>query len=114
MYLDHVFLDTGALMAAQDGEQFIIRNEEEPREGISLGVQVVIEALLAALQPRVDHLQVLQTVLRVAGVIHQRVLGCLCHNLSVAGDGRKVELNKLYQLEATESRRSTQLESPGL
>ena len=55
-YLDHVFLDTGALMAAQDGEQLIIRNEEEPREGISLGVQVVIETLLAALQPRVDHL----------------------------------------------------------
>ena len=58
-------------MAAQDGEQLIIRNEEEPREGISLGVQVVIETLLAALQSRVDHLQVLQTVLGVAGVIHQ-------------------------------------------
>jgi len=101
-------------MAAQDGEQLIIRNEEEPREGISLGVQVVIEAFLAALQPRVYHLQVLQTVLRVAGIIHQGVLGCLSHDLSVAGEGRMVELNKLYQLEPTESRRSTQLESPGL
>ena len=101
-------------MAAQDREQLIIRYEEEPREGISLGVQVVIEALLAALQPRVDHLQVLQTVLGVAGVIHQGILGCFRQDLSVAGEGRKVELNKLYQLEAAESRGSTQFESPGL
>ena len=101
-------------MAAQDGEQLIIRNEEEPREGISLGVQVVIEAFLAALQPRVYHLQVLQTVLRVAGIIHQGVLGCLSHDLSVAGEGRMVELNKLYLLMLRRPTRSTQLESPGL
>ena len=84
-------------MAAQDREQLIIRYEEEPREGISLGVQVVIEALLAALQPRVDFLQVLQTVLGVAGVIHQGILGCFCHDLSVTGDGRKVELSTSWK-----------------
>ena len=72
-------------MAAQDGQQFIIRDEEEARKSIPLGVQVVIKALLAALQSQVDHLQVLQAVLGVAGIVHQGILGCVCHNLCVLG-----------------------------
>ena len=80
-HLDHVLLDTGALMAAEDGEQLVVRDEEEAGKGISLGVEVVVEALLAALQTGVDHLQVLETVLGMAGIQHQRVLGGLCHDL---------------------------------
>ena len=42
-YLNHVFLDTSALMAPQDGEQLIIRDKEETWEGISFGVEIVIK-----------------------------------------------------------------------
>lgn len=42
MYLDHVLLNTGALMAAKNGEKLIIRDEEKARKGVSLGVKVII------------------------------------------------------------------------
>ena len=47
--LDHVFLYTSALVAAQNGEQFVVRNEEKARKGVPLGVQVVVETLLTSL-----------------------------------------------------------------
>ena len=75
-------------MAAEDGEELVVGDEEEAGEGVPLGVQVVVEALLAALQAGVDHLQVLEAVLGVAGVQHQWVLGRLCHDLEGGrGDG---------------------------
>lgn len=49
LYLDHVFLDTLWVWAAQYGEQLIIRYEKEARKGISLGIQVVIQRFLAFL-----------------------------------------------------------------
>ena len=86
-HLDHVLLDARALVAAKNGEQLVVRDEEEAGEGVPLGVQVVVEALLAALQASVDHLQVLESVLGVAGVQHQRVLGGLCHDLEGEREG---------------------------
>lgn len=43
MYLNHVFLDTSALVAPQDGEQLIIRDEEETWECISFRIKIVIQ-----------------------------------------------------------------------
>ena len=37
-----MFLHALWIMAAEDREQFVVRNKEEPREGVSLGVQVII------------------------------------------------------------------------
>ena len=42
-YLNHVFLDTSALMAPQDGQQLVIRDKEETWKGISFGVKIVIQ-----------------------------------------------------------------------
>ena len=46
-YLNHVFLHTCALMTPKNGEKFIIRNEEKAREGISFGIKIIIQRLLA-------------------------------------------------------------------
>ena len=41
-YLNHVFLDTSALMAAEYGEQLLIRDKEETWKRISFRVKIVI------------------------------------------------------------------------
>lgn len=64
-------------MAAEDREQFIIRDEEESRKSIPLGVQIVVKALLAPFQSIMYGLEVLQSVLRMTGVQHKRILGRL-------------------------------------
>lgn len=58
LYLNHMLLDTGRVTTPQYAEQFIIRNEEEARKSITLGIQVVIETLLASLQTVTQGLQV--------------------------------------------------------
>ena len=68
--LNHVLLHTCALMTPENGEQFVVGYEEKSRESIPLRVQVVIEALLAPLQPIVNGLEILQPVLSMAGVQH--------------------------------------------
>lgn len=68
IYLDHVFLYTGALMAPEDREQLIVRDEEKSREGVPLGVQVVIETLLTSLQSILNRLEVLEPILSVTGI----------------------------------------------
>lgn len=45
-----MLLDAGWLAAPQNAEQLIVRDEEEAREGVAFGVQVVVQTLLAALQ----------------------------------------------------------------
>lgn len=35
MHLNHVFLHTLGIVASQNAEQFVIRQEEEPREGVT-------------------------------------------------------------------------------
>lgn len=57
-HLDHVFLDTGRVTTPKNTEQFIIRDEEETWKCVSLGVQVVIKALLAPLQTNTQGLKV--------------------------------------------------------
>ena len=64
-------------MAAEDREKLVIRDEEEPRKSIPLGVQVVIKALLAPFQSIMYGLEVLQSVLCMTGVQHKRILGRL-------------------------------------
>mmetsp|Transcript_27782 Transcript_27782/g.62232 ORF Transcript_27782/g.62232 Transcript_27782/m.62232 type:complete len:200 (+) Transcript_27782:2045-2644(+) len=49
--LQQVDLDGGGVGVAQYGEQLVVGDEEEPGEGGALGVQVVREGLLAAVQP---------------------------------------------------------------
>ena len=72
-HLDHVFLHTGGVWAAEDGEQFVVRDEEESGEGVPLAVQVVVQTLLAPLQTLAQHLQVLQPVVGMARVLDLRV-----------------------------------------
>ena len=55
-------------MAPEDREQLIVRDEEESREGVPLGVQVVIEALLTSLQSVLNRLEVLESVLSMTGI----------------------------------------------
>ena len=80
-YFYHVFLNTGALVAAEDWEELVIWYEEEAREGVPLGVKVVVEALLAPLQSSAEHLKVLQSVGCMAGVQDLRVLDSVWHHL---------------------------------
>lgn len=35
MHLNHVFLYTLRIIASQNAEQFVVRQEEEPREGVT-------------------------------------------------------------------------------
>ena len=57
--LDNVFLYTSAFMTAENGQQLVVGDEEEAGKGVPLGVEVVVEALLTALQPVLYGLQVL-------------------------------------------------------
>ena len=85
MYLNHVFLDTSALVAPQNGEQLIIRDEEETWECISFRIKIVIQRFLALFQTSIDHLQVLEPVFSMAGIQDKRVLRRLHHDLQIKG-----------------------------
>ena len=92
--LNHVFLHARGLAAAEDGEQLVVGDEEESREGVPLGVQVVVETLLALLQAGADHLQVLETVGGVAPILDLGVGHGVVHDLN--DDKRKLEESAFY------------------
>eukprot|EP00968_Pinguiococcus_pyrenoidosus_P001317 scaffold58_cov256-Pinguiococcus_pyrenoidosus.AAC.12 len=66
--LEHVDLNAGGVAGAQHGEQLIVGDEEEAREGVPLGVQVVAQGLLALVEAVAQALQRLQPRVRRAGV----------------------------------------------
>ena len=78
-----MLLHTLTAGAAQNGQELVIGDEEEPGEGIPLSVQVVVQRLLAVLKSLAQSLQVLQTVLGVAGHLDDRRLVRLHHYLYV-------------------------------
>lgn len=84
--LDHVLLDAEWVAAAQDAEQLVIGDEEEAGEGVALGVQVVVEALLALLQALADVLQVQEAVRGLAASLDHGVFQGLAHDLKRSED----------------------------
>lgn len=79
--LDHVLLDAERVAVPQDAEQLVVGNEEEPGEGVPLGIQVVVQALLALLQALADVLQVVEAVRGLAAPLDHGVLQGLAHDL---------------------------------
>lgn len=49
----------------QNGEELLVRDEEEAREGAAFAVQVVRQGLLAALQVALERAQILKAVVRL-------------------------------------------------
>lgn len=77
-----MFLDTLRIMAAKNGKQLIIRDEEKSREGISFRIQVIIQTLLAFFQTSDQHLKLLQTAGSVTGFQNLGILSCIVHDLT--------------------------------
>ena len=69
-------------MAAKNGKQLIIRDEEKSREGISLRIQVIIQTLLAFFQTSDQHLKFFQAAGSVTGLQNLRIFGCIVHDLT--------------------------------
>lgn len=76
-----MLLHTAALTAAQNGEQLVCRDEEEAREYPPLGVQIVIEGLLASLQTVSEAFEVVQSTWRCATVHYDEAFRCIQHYL---------------------------------
>lgn len=76
-----MLLDAEGVAVPQDAEQLVIRNEEEPGEGVPLGVQVVVQALLAFLKALTDVLQVTEAVWGLTASLDHRIFQGLAHDL---------------------------------
>ena len=80
-HLDHMFLDTFRIAAAQNAEQLIVRDEEESREGVPFGVEVIVQRFLTFLQTTAQVLQVGQSICGVTRLFDVRRLGSVVHDL---------------------------------
>jgi len=76
-----VFLHTARIAASQNAQQLVVRNEEEAREGVALGVEVVVERLLAAFKTLRQSLQLRQPVWLMAGHLDVWLLESFSHYL---------------------------------
>lgn len=76
-----MLLDAGRLAAPQNAEQLVIGDEEKAWEGVAFGVQVIVQALLAALQTFTQVPQVRQAIRYQATPLNTRVLHCFRHDL---------------------------------
>jgi hypothetical protein len=80
-----MLLNTDWNPCSQNGEELIIGNEEESGEGISFGLQVVIEGLLTSIQSIYQGLEIIESIGKLTGDLDQRILDGIKHNLKISG-----------------------------
>lgn len=80
-YLYHVFLHACGIVTSKNRQQLVIRYEEEPGEGVSLGIKIIVKTLLTFLQTINNKLKLVQSISSMAGLENFRVLCCISHNL---------------------------------
>lgn len=116
--LDHVLLHAERVAVPQDAEQLVVRDEEEPGEGVPLGVQVVVQALLAPLQALADALEVTEAVRGLAASLDHGVLQGLGHDLdegerTAVKPGSRVMLSSLAGTARAGDHREQSRPTPG-
>jgi len=80
-------LNTHGIAVAKNTQQFVVRYEEETREGVALRVQVVVQRLLAFFQDPEHVFEVRQAINCQAALLYVGVFHCL------AVDTMKVLIN---------------------
>jgi len=78
-----VLLYAVRVATSQNAQQLVVRDEEKARERVALGVQIVVERLLTALETLRECLQVGQPVRLVTGDLDIRLLRRLRHYLRI-------------------------------